>query len=52
MNLTRALFKLASILTTGKIISSGNAGRIGKHIVRRQLSELERAFVGIPCFTA
>ena len=37
MNLTRALFKLASILTTGKIISSGNAGRIGKHIVRRQL---------------
>ena len=37
MNLARSLFKMASILTTAKIVTSGNPKRIGKHLMRRQI---------------
>lgn len=36
----RTLFRIASILTTAKVVSSGNPGRITKHIVRRQSHKL------------
>ena len=39
MGLTRTLFKLASLLTSAKILSSGNPKRVAKHLVRRQTHE-------------
>lgn len=34
--MVRALFRLASILTSLSVLGSGNPRRIGTHIVRRQ----------------
>ncbi len=37
MSTVRMLFKMASLLTTAKVLSSGNSRRIGKHLLRRTI---------------